>query len=156
VANYYVRLSFLVDSPSPEASRDLRNCIEDPESRFLMVGGSKDLFDDEEVINIGTADIQGNEVWVHDEDGEAQVEYLADLLAAWQVKYNAPSIGFEYSYDCDKPRIDAYGGGAVYIKDGEQQWMTTSTWLATRGTEDISPKGVSDLLEEKIEKDNGG
>jgi hypothetical protein len=38
-------------------------------------------------------------------------------------------VTFEWSHDCSKPRVDAYGGGAAFITAKEIKTMSTSAWL---------------------------
>ena len=38
-------------------------------------------------------------------------------------------VTFEWSHDCCKPRVDAYGGGAALITAKEIKTMSTATWL---------------------------
>jgi hypothetical protein len=38
-------------------------------------------------------------------------------------------VAFEWSEDCSKPRIDAFGGGAAFITAKEIKTMTTADWL---------------------------
>jgi hypothetical protein len=38
-------------------------------------------------------------------------------------------VTFEWSHDCTKPRIDAYGGGAAIITARKIKTMSTSEWI---------------------------
>jgi hypothetical protein len=38
-------------------------------------------------------------------------------------------VTFEWSHDCSKPRVDAYGGGAAVITAQEIKTMSTVAWL---------------------------
>jgi len=38
-------------------------------------------------------------------------------------------VSFEWSHDCSKPRVDAYGGGAAIITATEIKSMSTAAWL---------------------------
>jgi len=38
-------------------------------------------------------------------------------------------VTFEWSHDCSKPRVDAYGGGAAVITAQEIKTMSTAAWL---------------------------
>jgi len=38
-------------------------------------------------------------------------------------------VSFEWSHDCSKPRVDAYGGGAAFITAKEIKSMSTAAWL---------------------------
>jgi hypothetical protein len=38
-------------------------------------------------------------------------------------------VTFEWSHDCSKPRVDAYGGGAAIVTANEIKTMNTGQWL---------------------------
>jgi hypothetical protein len=38
-------------------------------------------------------------------------------------------VEFEWSHDCSKPRVDAYGGGAAIITAKTIRMMSTCQWL---------------------------
>jgi len=38
-------------------------------------------------------------------------------------------VSLEWSHDCSKPRVDAYGGGAAFITATEIKTMSTAAWL---------------------------
>jgi hypothetical protein len=38
-------------------------------------------------------------------------------------------VTFEWSHDCSKPRVDAYGGGAAFITAKEIKSVSTAAWL---------------------------
>jgi hypothetical protein len=38
-------------------------------------------------------------------------------------------VTFEWSHDCSKPRVDAYGGGAAIITAKRIKTMSTCEWL---------------------------
>jgi hypothetical protein len=56
----------------------------------------------------------------------------------------AGRVAFEWSHDCTKPRLDAYGGGAAVITARKIKTMTTFDWLqkqeARRGKLNNQPK----------------
>ena len=57
---------------------------------------------------------------------EAVCAFVQHLLARFQP---GGCVTFEWSNDCSKPRIDAYGGGAAIITAREIKTMSTSDWL---------------------------
>jgi len=61
-------------------------------------------------------------LWIHDGDGQSNLESLADLLLAY-VRENDldEAILFSVAWTCDKPRLDGFGGSALMVtKDGVQ------------------------------------
>ena len=58
---------------------------------------------------------------------DAACAFIQHLLR----KYNpAGRITFEWSFDCSKPRSDAYGGGAAIVTARRIKTMNTSDWLS--------------------------
>jgi len=71
-------------------------------------------------------------IWLHSEYGgiDAACAYIQHLLR----KYDWHGrVAFEWSNDCSKPRVDAYGGGAAIITTRKIIGITTSEWLAKHG-----------------------
>jgi hypothetical protein len=67
-------------------------------------------------------------LWLHSESGgiDAVCAFVQHLLE----KFNPSGrITFEWSHDCSKPRVDAYGGGAAIITATEIKTMNTADWL---------------------------
>jgi hypothetical protein len=67
-------------------------------------------------------------IWLHSINGgiDAVCAFIQHLLQ----KYDPEgSVTFEWSNDCSKPRVDAYGGGAAIITADEIKTMNTGQWL---------------------------
>jgi len=67
-------------------------------------------------------------LWLHSESGgiDAVCAFVQHLLE----KFNPSGrITFEWSHDCSKPRVDAYGGGVAIITATEIKTMNTADWL---------------------------
>ena len=67
-------------------------------------------------------------LWLHSNNGgiDAVCAFIQHLIQ----KFNLPeTVAFEWSHDCSKPRVDAYGGGAAIITAQAIQTMSTSQWL---------------------------
>ncbi len=67
-------------------------------------------------------------LWLHSESGgiDAVCAFVRHLLE----KFNPSGrITFEWSHDCSRPRLDAYGGGAAIITATEIKTMNTADWL---------------------------
>jgi hypothetical protein len=76
------------------------------------------------------ADNSGTEhgLWLHSIDGgvDAVCAFIQHLLQKFDPQGRA---SFEWSHDCSKPRVDAYGGGAAFITAQEIKTMSTAAWL---------------------------
>ena len=69
-----------------------------------------------------------NSIWLHSYEGgiDAVCAFIQHLLK----KFNPEGrVEFEWSNDCSKPRLDAYGGGAAVITANKIKSMNTSQWL---------------------------
>jgi len=66
--------------------------------------------------------------WLSSQYGgqESACAFIQHLLHKFDF---APSVQFEWSHDCSKPRTDAYGGGAAFITRTEIETFSTSEWL---------------------------
>ena len=67
-------------------------------------------------------------IWLHSMDGgqETACQFIQHLMQKFEF---APSMAFEWSHDCSKPRLDAFGGGAAFITKSEIKTFSTSEWL---------------------------
>ena len=67
-------------------------------------------------------------LWLHSSNGgiNAVCAFLQHLLQKFDP---AGQVTFEWSHDCSKPRIDAYGGGAAIITAKKIKTMSTCEWL---------------------------
>lgn len=67
-------------------------------------------------------------LWLHSSEGgvDAACAYVHHLLG----KYDpAGRVTFQWSHDCTRPCLDAYGGGAALITATEIETMSTHQWL---------------------------
>ena len=69
-------------------------------------------------------------IWLHSDNGgiDTVCVFIRHLLQRFDPK---GSVAFEWSHDCTKPRLDAYGGGAAFITAHKIKTMSTSAWLQT-------------------------
>ena len=72
-------------------------------------------------------------LWIQDEvsgDPELVIEFVLLCAAEFDLK---GLWGFTWADTCDKPRLDAFGGGAHVIDLGARKtiaWISTNEWLA--------------------------
>jgi hypothetical protein len=67
-------------------------------------------------------------LWLHSDSGgiDAVCAFVQHLLQQFNP---VPCVSFEWSHDCSKPRIDAYGGGAAIITATEIKTINTADWI---------------------------
>lgn len=140
MADYFTNISFAFEC-SPEQAEALMEIrdrawenldeIELPEVvlKCVTLDEIKAVFgahNDHEIM-LGDVDFEltSEGFWVH---GSAPyLEELAELIRVI-VKPDKP-IGFEWSNDCTRHRLDAFGGGCCAIFKDRCEWMNTSTAL---------------------------
>jgi predicted Rdx family selenoprotein len=121
MADYYTHLSFVVTGTAEEQERLVE-----------MLDEANQLADESLEPNLGADyEIDADGVWIHDADGYVELELLSEVLANWLDEIGSTkSIGFEWANTCSKPRLDAFGGGAMVIRAfTATEWLSTSRWL---------------------------
>jgi hypothetical protein len=70
-----------------------------------------------------------NGIWIHSQYGgqDAACVFIQHLLQKFAV---AGGVAFEWSHDCSKPLVGAFGGGAAFVTANEIETFTTQEWLA--------------------------
>jgi hypothetical protein len=91
----------------------------------------KDLVDMIEDWHFETvADDSGTKhgLWLHSMYGgvDAVCAFIQHLLQKFDPQ---GKVSFEWSHDCSKPRVDAYGGGAAFITAQDIKTMSTAAWV---------------------------
>jgi len=79
-----------------------------------------------ETVAENSPEIRG--IWLQSRNGglDAVCAFIQHLLQHFSIK---KKVAFEWSHDCSKPRIDAYGGGAAIITADKIKTMNTGQWL---------------------------
>jgi len=67
-------------------------------------------------------------IWLHSQNGgiDAVCAFIQHLLTRFNPEGR---VEFEWSNDCSRPRVDAYGGGAALVTAQEIKTMNTCEWL---------------------------
>lgn len=73
---------------------------------------------------------QGDDgIWIN-ADENIDVDLMIVIIQAYLKKFHPKKfMGFEWANTCSKPRLDGFGGGAVYISADEVEFTNTSHWL---------------------------
>jgi hypothetical protein len=87
-----------------------------------------DMIEDWQFETVADDPATGHGLWLHSMNGgvDAVCAFIQHLLQKFDPKSHAT---FEWSHDCSKPRVDAYGGGAAFITAQEIKTMSTAAWL---------------------------
>jgi len=69
-------------------------------------------------------------IWIHGEES-GDLDRIADAVSEWQLKFDIQEPwSLQWADTCSKPRLDEFGGGAVFIHKGEIEFMSTYSWVA--------------------------
>jgi hypothetical protein len=139
MANNYTHFSFAFKINSPAEAEYLETVLQSADS-YDEGGTAKDIADDvfedfEEYQCLGfdcniECGADGGEVWIHDDGGEGNVDYVVQFLQAYMLKFKITKpIAFEFAVTCDMPRVGEFGGGAVVVTAHDDKWINTAQWI---------------------------
>jgi hypothetical protein len=135
MAEYYTNFSAVLSLPSQEAldyalnlHRKMLEAYEDDEDddkkSFLDIDIECGVFECEPHTDDGVFGF-----CIYDGDGEGSIDCVLSFVKHLLVKYSLKPWGLEWSYDCTKPRLDAFGGGAAIVTADGIQDFSTSQWI---------------------------
>ena len=136
MADYFTNFSLNVALPTEEAVDYALNLAE--QARFIHQGdeGMPDDFpaslrgvtEDWQFETVANDRSEGRGLWLHSSNGgiDAVCAFIQHLLQRF-----APGdhVTLEWSNDCSKPRVDAFGGGAAIITARKIKTINTGEWL---------------------------
>jgi hypothetical protein len=136
MADYFTNFSLIVPLPT-EAAQQYALALAEAAGSAMMQDDP--LLDDfpaalREVIEDWRFETDANEpsngwgLWLHSQDDgvDAVCAFVQHLLQ----KFNPQGpVTFEWSNDCSKPRVNAYGGGAALITAHKIKTMSTGQWV---------------------------
>jgi len=87
-----------------------------------------DMIEDWQFETVADNSTTEHGLWLHSSCGgvDAVCAFIQHLLQKFDPQ---GKVSFEWSHDCSKPRVDAYGGGAAFITAKEIKSMSTAAWL---------------------------
>jgi hypothetical protein len=115
MADYFTNFSFIVQLTNPEQQTqalDLfrqMSAIQQGEEVQPDLPASLKEFADDCVFEV-EAGTETNTLWIHSDCGgvDSVCEFVHHLIK----QFGLQPAAFEWSFDCTKPRTDAFGGGA--------------------------------------------
>jgi len=136
MADYFTNFSLIVPLPTQEAVDYALNLAE--QARFVLQGDEsmpddfpaslKDVVEDWRFETVVNDTSEGRGIWLHSSNGgiDAVCAFIQHLLQRF-----APGdhVTLEWSNDCSKPRVDAFGGGAALITARKIKTINTGEWL---------------------------
>lgn len=140
MADYYTLASFIIPTKTDEQQLWIVGVLEGLSKFHAGDGDPSDCLPHEvvkkaeeagfdfECANLPDWDVREGGVWVHSEN--VDVELLTVIVQPYLEKFHPNSyFGFEWSDSCSKDRLDAFGGGAVYMSAKELEVHHTKDWL---------------------------
>lgn len=141
MADYCTHLSFELELPSAGVARQALASLESwrdalfPEVDATASANAAEPLPEQlkqfegECLGVEIS-VEANRLWVRDDGGGPHVDLLAAMLQEALRRYHPDGvIEFEWSSDCSKPRLDAFGGGAIAVWADDMKWSTTSRML---------------------------
>ena len=122
MADYYTEYSAEIDELTDDEIKWL-------EARFKDI---EEAGADDDVDDLGQVELRDGTLWFCAEesgDPRAVAEFVRDFLKRFRPN---DSFSLEYALTCSKPRLDGFGGGAVFVTAVEIEHMDTAAWLAER------------------------
>ena len=131
MADYFTNFSLLMPLPDETAKKYALALASAASNAQLGDEPSEPLPDSiKEVIEDWQFDTEpeSHGIWLHSQYGgiDAVCAFIQHLLQ----KFNPHGcVTFEWSHDCSKPCVDAYGGGAAIVTAQEIKTINTGEWL---------------------------
>jgi hypothetical protein len=101
-------------------------------SRIKEIG---DADDEDAGCGLGEVEVANGAIWFHGQeygDPGAVAEFARDFLKRFRPR---DSFALEYAHICSRPRLDGFGGGAVFVTAEGIECVKTAAWMAERRRE---------------------
>ena len=138
MADYFTNFSLIVPLPDEAA---VQYALDLAEQAFHAHMGEeipndfpaflRDVIEDWQFETDSNDPSNGRGLWLHSSNGgiDAVCAFIQRLLQRYDPD---GSISLEWSNDCSKPRVDAYGGGAALITAKKVRSISTGQWLQSQ------------------------
>jgi hypothetical protein len=135
MADYFTNFSIIVPLPSETAEKYALNVAE--QALHIHMGEEmpddfpeslRDVVEDWQFETHPSDPSNGWGLWLHSDQGgiDAVCAFIQYLLERFDPEAHAT---LEWSNDCSKPRLDAFGGGAAFITAHKIRSINTGVWL---------------------------
>lgn len=135
MADYFTNFSLILPLPSEAAQTYAANLAE--QAFYIHLGDEpmpddfpaslREVVDDWHFETVANQPSDGWRLWLHSSSGgiDAVCAFIQHLLQRFDPE---GPIALEWSNDCSKPRVDAYGGGAALITARKIKHLSTGQW----------------------------
>ena len=135
MADYFTNFSLIVPLPTEEAVEYATQLAE--HASGIQLGNEmaadfpeslRDVTDDWLFETDANDPSNGRGLWLHSSNGgiDAVCAFIQHLLQRFTPDHH---VTLEWSNDCSKPRVDAFGGGAALITAQKIKTINTGEWL---------------------------
>ncbi len=136
MANYFTNFSLIVPLPTEAAQQYADDLAQ--QALYIRMGDEampddfpaslQEIVEDWCFETVANQPSDGPGLWLHSSNGgiDAVCAFHQHLLQKFDP---AGHVALEWSNDCSKPRIDAYGGGAALITARKIKTINTGEWL---------------------------
>lgn len=135
MADYFTNFSLIVPLPTEEAVEYATRLAE--HASGIQLGNEmaadfpeslRDVTDDWLFETDANDASEGRGLWLHSSNGgiDAVCAFIQHLLQRFTPDHH---VTLEWSNDCSKPRVDAFGGGAALITARKIKSINTGEWL---------------------------
>ena len=132
MANYYTRFSAVLGELSTEEVAWIKQEIDDriDADENSHLGFDYHLDGANPATGVRTDHLV---LWINSGDGDGNVDRVAEFVQNFLKKFRPKEKwGMEWSSDCDKLRLGAFGGGAVVVSARDCTWINTGQWLSKK------------------------
>jgi hypothetical protein len=139
MADYYMSYSAEIKGLTEEESKWAHSRIKEIED-----AGDEDAGDEDAVCGLGEIEVVDGVLWFHGEeygDPGAVAEFAWEFLKRFRPR---DSFALEYAHTCSSPRLDGFGGGAVFVTAEGIECVETAAWVAERRREHEIRRGGAD------------
>lgn len=135
MADYFTNFSLIVPLPTEEAVEYALNLAEQASDAYLgeeipadFPASLKDVVEDWRFDTHSRDPSDGRGLWLHSSNGgiDAVCAFIQHLLQRFA---RGSHVTLEWSNDCSKPRVDAFGGGAALVTARRIKTINTGEWL---------------------------
>lgn len=156
MANYYTKFSMTFSLPSQEAEDYALSLCQ----RASIARDNEEYEADDipvelrEWVEGWTFDCESDHsgspgIWCHSEEAGGQDACAFFIQHLLQKYCPQEHCGFEWAHDCSKPRLDGFGGGAVWISAVGVQFFGTSQWLQERSESKLTEQEFLDAAQKR-------
>lgn len=90
-------------------------------------------------------EVEQDRLWCRDDGGGPHLDLVVALLQQILTEFHPTgSVGFEWSGDCSKHRLDAFGGGAAMVWRDDVKWGSTASLLERFAAERVAEQAEAE------------